>query len=117
MGSGIFSQKLTLDQYLAFNNAQRAHHNYLEGLTMAVLLVLVSGLFYVRFTVIMGIAYIIGRELYTTGYHSEKGTSGRYVGVLVVDVALLSLLGASVYSTFTQAGGLSGLINLVTGKV
>ena len=44
MGSGRYSALLPYADWLSFNNAQRAHQNYIEGATSAVTLALVSGL-------------------------------------------------------------------------
>lgn len=48
MGNGRFSEKLTDDQWKEFNNYQRAHQNYVEGLAMAISFQLFAGLFYPR---------------------------------------------------------------------
>jgi len=64
-GSGIFSAKLSVEQWLDLNNASRAHMNYVEGVTLAVLSILASGLASPRLAVVCGIAYIIGRQLCT----------------------------------------------------
>jgi len=31
MGSGLYASKLDEEDWVTFNNAQRAHYNYLEG--------------------------------------------------------------------------------------
>ena len=45
-GSGIFADKLAVDDWITFNNAQRAHYNYLEGLPATIVSLLVAGLAY-----------------------------------------------------------------------
>ena len=46
MGSGRYSAKLTDEQWKDFNNAQRAHYNYVEGVASAITLQLLGGIFY-----------------------------------------------------------------------
>jgi uncharacterized membrane protein YecN with MAPEG domain len=110
MGSGQFSNKLPLDQWLKLNNTIRPHYNYIEGLAPIMLFILVSGLYYTRFTLVMGILYIVGRQLYYMGYRA-KGPTGRGVGVLMLDLALISLLVTSILTTFHYGGGMNGLMN------
>jgi hypothetical protein len=51
--------------------------------------------------------YIVGRYLYGTGYR-KRGPAGRFAGVMLVDPALLVLLGGSLLSTWMIGGGLDG---------
>jgi hypothetical protein len=34
MGSGLYASKLPHDDWVRFNNAQRVHYNYLEGIAL-----------------------------------------------------------------------------------
>ena len=70
-----------------------------------------AGLFFPRFSTVAGIIYIIGRIFYGIGYRS-KGSKGRLVGVLLVDLALLSLFGVTVYAGYQHAGGCEAFIEL-----
>lgn len=114
MGSGYFANKLPFDKWYAFGNAQRAHQNFLEGLTMIVMVSLASGLVYTRFTVLCQIAYLVGRVMYAMQY-IQSGPRGRLVGVLILDVALVALIVTSIMATLSLGGGIGGFINFVVG--
>lgn len=103
MGSGRFSSKLTDDQWKIFNYYMRAHYNYVEGVTAAVVFQLFSGLFFPRTAALLGVAYLVGRQLYSSLY-VKKGPDGRYMGALLLDVALISQLGMVVYGCLRTLG-------------
>jgi len=111
MGNGRYSEKLTLEQWTTFNNYQRAHYNYVEGIASVLILELASGLFFPRLTFILGVSYLVGRQLYSSGYRS-RGATGRLVGAIIVDVALVVLLGSALFGGWKFAGGIAGLRKL-----
>lgn len=112
-GYGRFADKLSLEGWIDMANGQRAHYNFVEGVATALTLLLVAGLFYPKVAFLSGVAYFIGRALYTAGYLAS-GTKGRFVGVLVVDVALVVLLVLSIKGIFAAGGGVSGLVKFLT---
>lgn len=71
MGEGPFSHKLSMGEWFEFANAQRAHYNYVEGAASALLFLVVSGLFFPRFTALCGLVYIVGRAMYGAGYKTK----------------------------------------------
>jgi hypothetical protein len=73
MGNGRYAAKLSDEDWVTFNNYQRAHYNYIEGIAVIVILTLMAGIWYPRLAVITGIAYIIGRQLYAIGYQTGGG--------------------------------------------
>eukprot|EP01097_Dermamoeba_algensis_P002174 TRINITY_DN1869_c0_g1_i1.p1 TRINITY_DN1869_c0_g1~~TRINITY_DN1869_c0_g1_i1.p1 ORF type:complete len:178 (-),score=15.30 TRINITY_DN1869_c0_g1_i1:607-1140(-) len=109
MGSGRYAAKLSHGDWVTFNNAQRAHYNYIEGLVPAVSLELLAGLFYPRLATVLGVTYMIGRTLYARGYVSN-GSRGRRLGVAVLDLALIGLLGATLWGGYSFAGGFNSLL-------
>jgi len=109
-GSGILSHKLSPSDWVTFNNAQRAHYNYLEGIIPCMMSLLVGGLYFPKYASILGGAYIFGRALYTGGY-KMKGPKGRVVGAIICDLALVGLFGMAMYGTWGLAGGLEGIKN------
>lgn len=111
-GHGKFAEKLTMDEWIEFNNTQRVHYNFLEGLPVVLLLLLVSGLHHTRFTVLCGSVYFIGRALYTIGYLT-KGHKGRMIGVLTLDIALIALLYGSFAACLHIGNGFDGLYQLI----
>lgn len=70
MGNGRYASKLSDEEWVTFNNYQRAHYNYLEGITLIVAVTLVAGIWYPRFAVVAGLIYVIGREIYAIGYRT-----------------------------------------------
>ncbi len=113
-GSGVFSHKLPLDKWMLFNCAQRCHMNYLEGIIPILAFLLVSGLVYTRLAFICGMVYLMGREMYNIGY-KNKGASGRIVGALILDAALLVLFVASLMAAWNLGNGFDGMMKLVLG--
>lgn len=82
--------------------------NYVEGAAPALTFLLISGLFFPRFSTACGALYIVGRALYTGGYKT-KGSRGRLVGVLILNIGLAGLLGGALWGSFQFAGGIAGL--------
>jgi len=111
MGNGRFSDKLSLKDWTTFNNYQRAHYNYVEGIASVITLELLSGLFFPRFAVLFGLIYIVGREIYARGYRGS-GAKGRMYGALFLDVALVALFGATLYGAYNFGGGYQGFLRL-----
>jgi len=71
----------------------------------------VSGLKFPKFSAWMAIVYIIGRQIFSTGYRS-KGAQGRLLGVIFVDLALVLLVFGSFYSGWLLGGGMEGFCKL-----
>eukprot|EP00386_Alphamonas_edax_P005780 GDKI01018859.1.p2 GENE.GDKI01018859.1~~GDKI01018859.1.p2 ORF type:complete len:183 (+),score=71.38 GDKI01018859.1:110-658(+) len=103
MGSGVYSQHLSYAEWLMFNNAQRAHQNYLEHLTPVLAFLLLSGLVYPRFAAALGVVYIIGREVYGQAYR-KHGADKRLIGAIIFDIALLGLFGGCICAGSALAG-------------
>eukprot|EP01095_Lingulamoeba_sp_RSL-Kostka_P006401 TRINITY_DN1_c0_g1_i1.p1 TRINITY_DN1_c0_g1~~TRINITY_DN1_c0_g1_i1.p1 ORF type:complete len:183 (-),score=78.10 TRINITY_DN1_c0_g1_i1:379-927(-) len=116
MGNGRFSSKLTLEQWADFNNAQRAHYNYIEQFASVAVFNLVGGLFFPNFCAALGLVYIIGRALYAIGYKAS-GPGGRLFGVLLVDLSFLCMFGAACYGLYGAVGGYERLMERGMGVV
>lgn len=114
-GNGRYAALLPYASWLKFNNAQRVHLNYVEGVATALVQLLVAGAFYPRAATIAGLGYIVGREVYASGYAS-RGPSARMAGALIFDVALIALFGMAAYGSFTAAGGASAFASFLLGK-
>lgn len=97
MGCGRYAAKLSEADWLHFNNAQRAHYNFVEGVATYIVMILAAGIYYPIYASIMGVLVLVGRMLFAIGYVSA-GANGRLAGALLVDVALLGLLGLSLCS-------------------
>lgn len=94
MGSGWYSRKLSYKQWFDFNNAQRAHANYLEMLPSTFVFLLIAGLYFPIPAAAIGLALAIFRFVYAYGY-ANSGPTGRLIGAIANDLCLLGLLGLS----------------------
>mmetsp|Transcript_21965 Transcript_21965/g.24797 ORF Transcript_21965/g.24797 Transcript_21965/m.24797 type:complete len:171 (-) Transcript_21965:158-670(-) len=81
MGSGRYSDKLEYKEWVIFNNAQRAHYNFVEGLTPTVVVTLVAGISFPIYASILGCLILVGRFLYASFYTTPKGAQARFPGV------------------------------------
>jgi hypothetical protein len=55
-----------------------------------------------------GLMYMIGREIYSQGYH-RSGPKGRLIGALILDLALSIFWSMALYTCFSWGNGLHGL--------
>jgi glutathione S-transferase len=97
MGSGRYASKLTYEQWYKFNNAQRAHNNFVEFAPTTFVLLFVAGLYFPVPAAAIGLGVIIFRFVYAAGYASG-GPAGRVIGALANDLCLLGLFGLSIAS-------------------
>ena len=88
-GNGIYSDKLSYKDWMAFNQDQRIHKNMIEQLTIISFLLLAAGVVHPVVTIILGGIYILARVLYLIGY--KISPKGRLLGAPLV---LLSLFGS-----------------------
>lgn len=103
MGNGRYAAALTYSEWFAVNNGQRAHYNGVESIAVALASLLAGGAFFPRVAAGAGAAYIVGRELYATGY-AAKGPSGRIAGAGLVDLGLLVLVGTAIVGGLLHTG-------------
>ncbi|PVU89453.1 hypothetical protein BB561_005347 [Smittium simulii] len=99
MGCGRNAAKLTDEQWQQFNSVIRIHYNYVEQLPVILSNVLISGLFFPTFSPVVGFLYIIGRQLFSSGYKS-KGPKGRLVGAVLIHLSMFTLMGSSFYGIY-----------------
>ncbi len=103
MGNGPVGRLLSYADWHRLARAQRAHYNAVEGVATAVTLTIIAGLALPIPAAACGFAIFLGRIMYGCGYRGA-GPSGRLVGVLLIDLALLGQLGMSIYSGLKVAG-------------
>tara|TARA_B110000285_G_C14735326_1_gene428321 strand:- start:92 stop:592 length:501 start_codon:yes stop_codon:yes gene_type:complete len=96
-GNGYYSAKLTYAQWYDFNNAQRAHLNFLETAIPVAAMVLICAINQPLLALICMIGLVLGRIMYAIGYRMS-GPQGRIAGALIVDVALLAAFVGAIMS-------------------
>ena len=97
MGCGVYSSKLSYADWYKFNNAQRAHMNFLESLVTFIIMFIIGGIKFPIVTSIVGLVYFLARLLYSVMY-IRSGPQGRLLGALIGDLCLLVLLVMSFWS-------------------
>ena len=97
MGSGRYSQKLSYKEWYDFNNAQRAHYNYVEFAPTTLVWLFCAGIYFPIPAAALGLAVFIFRAIYSVGY-ARGGPAGRTIGAVGNDLVLLGLLGLSLAS-------------------
>jgi hypothetical protein len=105
MGNGKYSTKLSYNDWLYFNNAQRVHYNYLENITLIVVYAALAGLYYPLGATYCCLAIFIGRFAYFF-YNSAQGAAhpARRVGSAITSLAQLALLVFAVLAAFKFYG-------------
>ena len=90
MGTGRYSQRLSYGKWLALNQAQRVHYNFIEQIVPILVFVILGGLEFPILATIFGGLYFIGR-IFFCFYVSKKGSAHpmRIAGAGICDVALL----------------------------
>ncbi|KAJ1728641.1 hypothetical protein LPJ72_005376 [Coemansia sp. Benny D160-2] len=93
------TQKLSDEENEQFARFQRTNQEHVQYLPLAQSSVLLAGLFYPKLSAYAGLAYILGRFVYSFGYIS-CGDEGRKYGALLVCPSITAMLGASFYGCF-----------------
>jgi hypothetical protein len=94
-GLGRLGDKLPLSDWIDLQQAQRAHLNYLETLSLTQWLLAVAGYFHPLPASILAAIHLAGRQLYCSGFRSSPGARGP--GFLIVSLTNLALLGLAVF--------------------
>ncbi|TNV85344.1 hypothetical protein FGO68_gene17327 [Halteria grandinella] len=89
MGNGFFSNALSYKEWFLFNNAQRAHYNYLENFTPTIVWIIISLFYHPLSAAVLGFVVFIGRIIYSVGYF--KTPNLRSVGAIVFDLGFIGL--------------------------
>lgn len=90
VGSGYYAKKLSYKDWYFFNNAQRAHMNFVEMIASSLMFLLVGGLYCSCLATGFGALMIVSRAIYAWGYMSS-GPQGRRLGAILNGLAILGL--------------------------
>ena len=80
------------------------HGNALEMAPTTFVALLAGGLFFPNPAAAAGVAVFVGRALYAFGYQAPGFATVRIAGSLMIDVAILLLIGLAVYGSASAAG-------------
>ena len=89
-GSGWYSKQLPYGDWFRMNCAQRCQLNYLEQLPVLLAAILIMGIEFPLYTLILSILYCLARLMYSVGY--MKAPKGRVVGAISQDLILLIMI-------------------------
>jgi len=113
-GLGRLSSKLSLGDWYRLNAAQRCHGNYLESITSIQCALLFAGLSYPTIAAALGLAYMLGRYLYSTGFQDvTNGPGARVKGFATCLLCQLGLWGCC----FVSGLQMSGLLDTIREAV
>ncbi|KAJ2723695.1 hypothetical protein GGI07_002490 [Coemansia sp. Benny D115] len=96
-GGGRYSDKLSDEDWVKFNNIKRVNDNYTEQVGIVLSMLLLSGLFMPRAAASFGASYIVGRFIYGKGY-TASGPKGRLYGAPLMMLSLVSMAGIAAYN-------------------
>lgn len=106
MGNGWYGRKLSYTAWWSFNNAQRAHYNFVETIASTTLLLIVGGLYQPIPAAIVGGIVLLGRLIFAIGY-AYGGPKKRHFGGILIDLSYLALLVLSCMSCYKMIRGTS----------
>lgn len=92
MGNGHYSQRLSYGEWYFFNNAQRAHYNFVESIATTITLLMIGGVYYPIPAAVFGLGIFIARILYAVGYYTSGPSSKvKSIGAFTIDACLIGL--------------------------
>ena len=96
-GNGCYADKLSYKDWFIFNNWQRAQMNFWETFAPVVVLTGITAINLPMTAAVCGFTICLGRIIYSIGY-CTKGPSGRLVGAILFDLALISVFVGAIVS-------------------
>ncbi|KAI9502419.1 hypothetical protein BX070DRAFT_192764 [Coemansia spiralis] len=93
------TQKLSDEENDEFVRFQKVHQAHIEYLPLAQSSVLLAGLFYPKLSAYAGLAYIVGRFVYSISY-IRCGAESRKYGAFLICPSVVTLLGSALYGSF-----------------
>ncbi|KAJ2507628.1 Microsomal glutathione S-transferase 3 [Coemansia sp. RSA 2049] len=99
-GGGRYSDKLSDEDWVAFNNIKRTSDNYYEQVGMVLVALVLAGLYQPKLAASFGAVYIVGRFAYTRGYVAG-GPDKRLYGAYIALFAFTGMVITAGYNAFT----------------
>ncbi|KAJ1728640.1 hypothetical protein LPJ72_005375 [Coemansia sp. Benny D160-2] len=99
-GGGRYSDKLSDEDWVAFNNVKRTSDNYLEQVGMVLVALVLAGLYQPKLAASFGAVYMLGRFAYTRGYVAG-GAEKRLYGAYIALFAFTGMVITAGYNAFT----------------
>ncbi|KAJ2001859.1 hypothetical protein GGI04_003577 [Coemansia thaxteri] len=96
-GGGRYADKLSDEDWEAFNNVKRVSDNYTEQIGSVLTMLLMAGLFHPLLASSFGASYIVGRAVYAKGY-TAAGPKGRVYGATISFVSYFAMMITAAYS-------------------
>ena len=98
-GNGWYSRELPYEQWLEFNNRQRAHANFVEWIASNIALILIGGLYFPIVCACLGLGVAVSRILYAVGYAMGGANHPiRTIGAVANDLVTLATIVFAVWS-------------------
>uniref|UniRef100_A0A7S4F139 Glutathione transferase n=1 Tax=Chrysotila carterae TaxID=13221 RepID=A0A7S4F139_CHRCT len=105
-GCGLYAKHLPYDQWVEFNNAQRAHYNMIEVSGPVLACMLTAGLRIPRVSAAIGMLFALGRYVYANGYKSKQGADGRMVGAVIGGLSTMALFFSAIATGVATVAGM-----------
>ena len=102
MGNGLYSLNLSYKEWLEFQLDQRQHKNFLEQITILIFTILVAGLVFPTFTIVLAGIHFVGRILYTLGYRVSP--KARMIGAPFVMLSSGVLIFSAIFAAWKLTG-------------
>ncbi|KAI9471323.1 hypothetical protein LPJ78_002798 [Coemansia sp. RSA 989] len=96
-GGGRFSDKLSDEDWVAFNNIKRVSDNYSEQVGPVLTMLILAGLFQPKLAASLGVVHMIGRFIYGKAYVS-KGPGARVYGAPFMGLSFIGMILTAAYN-------------------
>ncbi|KAJ2452801.1 hypothetical protein EV183_002699 [Coemansia sp. RSA 2336] len=95
-GGGRFSDKLSDEDWVSFNNIKRVSDNYTEQVGSVLAMLILAGLFQPKLAASLGVVHMIGRFIYGRAYVS-KGPDARVYGAPFMGLSFIGMVLTAAY--------------------
>ncbi|KAJ2758944.1 Microsomal glutathione S-transferase 3 [Coemansia sp. BCRC 34490] len=99
-GGGRYSDKVSDEDWVAFNNIKRTSDNYLEQVGMVLVALVLAGLYQPKLAASFGATYMLGRFVYARSYISG-GPDKRIYGAFILGISFLAMVITAGYNAVT----------------